>query len=158
MSNERLNNKTMVEVSNKRKTPYTAYIKHSGEYYAWLGATSGIEDMIEMNFRDLQWLHTNSSTFTKGYLYIENEEVRKRLGLESEEVKRLTMSREEIEANLKGNMSAIKKFDAIKDNKEMVREVIAVAREIKVNNASKLAYLSEISGIPQESLMPQEEE
>lgn len=151
---EQLNNKTMIRVVNKRNSSYTVSLPN-GEYYEWLPAQNGFEDSHELTFRDVQYLHTRSKTFSHGYLYIDNAEARKRLGLEKEEVANLTMSREEIEKCLKGNIAQLKKLDKIKHDREMVREVIDVAKELKIDNMTKLNYLSELSGIPVDIIFEQ---
>lgn len=142
-----IDNKTMVTVVNKRSFPYTVSTP-SGEYYEWLPAREDYEDSHELTFREVSWLHTQTSTFREGYLFIDNEEVRKRFGLESEKQKVLNLSRSEIETMLKGNMKALKKLEDVKDNKSLILDVVEVAKELKITNATKLEYLSELSGIP----------
>lgn len=146
-----LNNKTLVKVVNKRSMPYTASFQ-DGEYYVWQPAQGDIYDEHELTFRDVQRLHMNSSTFREGYLYIDNEEVRKRLRLEKEEIQVATMSREEIEKLLKGNLNQLKKLDDYKENTGLISEVIRVAKELGISNYNKLSYLSEVSGVPIEIL------
>lgn len=147
-----LDNKTMVNVINKRKNPYTASIRN-GEYYEWLPATDVYEDSIELPFRDVQYLHTASSTFKEGYLYIDNVEARKRLGLEKESLKVNQLSRQEIETALKGNMGQFKKTFGLIQNKSLLRDVVEIAKEIGIDNINKLQYLSDISGIPMEIII-----
>ncbi|MDC6267351.1 hypothetical protein [Lysinibacillus fusiformis] len=144
-----LDNKSLVKIVNKRSTGYTVSLP-SGEYYEWLPATNDIYDEQELEFKQVQILHMRSSTFKEGYLFIDNEEARKRLGLEKEEIKIFTMSREEIEKMLKGNLTSIKKLDNYKENKSLISEVINVAKELGIDNHNKLNYLSELSGVPVE--------
>ncbi len=146
MSNS-LNHKSMIDVVNKRNSSYTLSLPN-GDYYEWLPASNGFEDIRELSFRDIQYVHSTSSTFKKGYLYINNEDARKRLGLDIAKVKTLTMSRDEITKLLKGNMAQIKKLSELKDSREMMQEVIDVAKELRINNKTKLDYLSELSGVP----------
>lgn len=154
---EVITNNTVVKVVNKRNSSYTVTLP-TGEYYEWLPAQFGVEAYHDIPFKDVQYLHVRSATFKRGFLYIDNQEARRRLGLEKEEVQTLTMSREEIEKLLKGNMAQIKKLDKVKDERALVQEVIDVAREIKLDNHSKLTYLSELSGIPVELIVPKEDE
>lgn len=142
-----LNNKSIINVVNKRSTGYTVSLP-SGEYFEWLPAMNGLYDEQELDFKQVQLLHTRSSTFKEGYLFIDNDEARKRLGLEKEDVKVFTMSTEDIEKILKGNLTAIKKLDKYKDNKSLISEVINVAKELGIDNHNKLNYLSELSGVP----------
>lgn len=154
---EQLNHKTMITLVNKRNQSYTVSLP-SGEYYEWLPATSGVEDSQELTFRDVQYIHTRSSTFKQGFLYVDNADARKRLGLEKEEIKALTMSREEIEKLLKGNMTQFKKLETLQGNRNMVSEIIDVAKELKIDNTSKVNLLSKWSGIPSELIIVSEEE
>ncbi|MGG0308443.1 hypothetical protein ABEY43_06485 [Priestia megaterium] len=142
-----LDNKTKISVVNKRGQDYTASLPN-GEYYEWMPAVGGIEDSHDLEFKQVQYLHMRSSTFREGYLYIDNEEARKRLGLEKEEVKVATMSHDEIEKLLKGNLTQLKKLENYKDNSGFIREVVEVAKNLKVSNVNKLSYLSELSGVP----------
>ena len=109
-----LDNKTKISVVNKRGQEYTASLPN-GEYYEWMPAVGGIEDSQELEFKHVQYLHMRSSTFKEGYLYIDHDEARKRLGLEKEEVKVATMSHEEIEKLLKGNLTQLKKLENYKN-------------------------------------------
>lgn len=142
-------NNKMVTVFNKRSTAYTVSTPN-GDYFEWLPAREGFEDSHEMTVRDVQWLHTRSATFKKGYLYIEDADLRKRLGLETEKVKSYSLSREDIEKMLKGNMNQLKKLNELKDNKNLILEVVEVAKELNITNSNKIDFLSEISGIPYE--------
>lgn len=146
-----LNNKSIITVVNKRSTAYTVSLP-SGEYFEWLPANDGFYDEQELDFKQIQVLHTRSSTFKDGYLFIDDEEARKRLGLEKEDIKVFTMSKEEIEKMLKGNLTTIKKLDRYKSNKSLINEVINVAKELGIDNHNKLNYLSELSGVPVEIL------
>jgi hypothetical protein len=153
-----LDSKTLIPVLNKRSTVYTASLRN-GEYFEWLPATESYEDTIELSFRDIQYLHTTSATFTRGYLYIDNDEARKRLGLEREEIKVNQISRAEIEKGLKGGIPLLKKMlETIKEseNSALLREVVSIAKEIKVDNTTKLQLLAEASGIPMEVLIDME--
>jgi hypothetical protein len=132
---QNLDSKTMIPLVNKRSNKYTASLPN-GNYYEWLPCMEGIEDSIEVPFKDVQYLHMTSSTFREGHLFVDHEEARKRLRLENDDhVKALTMSREDIEKILKGD-------------KNMIREVLDVAKEIGVDNINKLNFLSELSGVP----------
>lgn len=142
-----LNNKSIVKIVNKRSTGYTVSLP-SGEYYEWLPSSNGMYDEQELEFKTVQILHMRSSTFKDGYLFIDDEEARKRLGLEKDEIKVFTMSKEDIEKMLKGNLASLKKLDNYKDNKSLISEVINVAKELKIDNHNKLNYLSELSGVP----------
>lgn len=146
-----IDNKTLIPVVNKRKNPYTATLRN-GEYYEWLPATEGYEDVVDLEFKDVQYLHTTSSTFREGYLFIDNDEARKRLGLEKDEVKVNVLSREEIEDMLKAPMNKFKKLGTI-TNKSLLQEVVEIAKEIGIDNVNKLQYLAEISGIPFEIII-----
>ena len=146
-----LNNKSLIKVINKRSTGYTVSLP-SGEYYEWLPAVNDLYDEQELEFKNVQILHMRSSTFRDGYLVVDDEEARKRLGLEKEEIKVFTMSKDEIEKMLKGTMAAIKKLDNYKENKSLISEVVNVAKELKLQNVNKLNYLSELSGVPVELL------
>lgn len=153
-----LDAKSMILVVNKRSTTYTASLRN-GEYYEWLPATDGYEDSIELSFRDIQYLHTQSATFTRGYLFIDDIEARKRLGLEKEEIKVNQISREEIEKALKGGLPALKKMlETVKEaeNIALLREVVTIAKEIKIDNTNKLQLISEATGIPMEVLIDNE--
>lgn len=147
-----LENKTMINVINKRKNPYTASLRN-GEYYEWLPATDVFEDSIELSFRDVQYLHTASSTFKDGYLFIDNVDARKRLGLEKESIKVNQLSRQDIEAALKGNMGQFKKTLGLIQNRALLRDVVEIAKEIGIDNVTKLQHLSDISGIPMEIIL-----
>jgi hypothetical protein len=145
---QNLDSKTMIPLVNKRSNKYTASLPN-GNYYEWLPCMEGIEDSIEVPFKDVQYLHMTSSTFREGHLFVDHEEARKRLRLENDDhVKALTMSREDIEKILKGNMNALKKLEELKGDKNMIREVLDVAKEIGVDNINKLNFLSELSGVP----------
>lgn len=147
-----LDNKSMISVVNKRKNPYTASIRN-GEYYEWLPASDEFEDSIDLPFRDVQYLHTVSATFKEGYLFIDNDEARKRLGLEKESIKVNQLSRKDIESALKSNMGQFKKTFGLIQNKSLLRDVVEIAKEIGVDNTTKLQYLSDISGIPMEIIL-----
>lgn len=150
-----LDAKTLIAVVNKRSESYTVSLRN-GEYFEWLPAKDGYEDMIELTFRDVQYLHTQSATFTRGHLYIDNDEARKRLGLEKAEIKVNQISAQDIEKALKGNLSQLKKMlEQIKnsENTTLLREVANIAKEIKIDNTNKLQLISEASGIPMEILI-----
>lgn len=147
--------KTLIPVVNKRSQGYSAVLR-SGDYYEWLPSSDGYEDMIELPFRDVQYLHTTSATFKRGYLYIDDAEARKRLGLEKEEVKLNLVSREDIEKALKGNIAQLKKLlDTVKNSENIAlsREVYTIAKEIKVDNITKLQLIAEATNIPMEVLI-----
>lgn len=152
-----LDNKSKINVINKRSTEYTASFPN-GEYIVWMPSLNGMYDEQEIELKLVQWLHNNTGTFKNGHLFIDNEEARKRLGLETSEVKAFTMSREEIEKYLKGNLAQLKKLEDYKDNKGLISEVINVAKELKIQNHTKLSYLSELSGVPVELLTESIEE
>lgn len=153
-----LDNKTMISVVNKRSNPYTASLRN-GEYYEWLPASDGWEDSVDLSFRDVQYLHTQSATFKEGYLFIDHEEARKRLGLEKPEAKVNQISKEDIEKALKGNIAQLKKMlesVANSGNTSLIREVVSVTKEIKVDNITKLQMISETTGVPVEVIIDQE--
>jgi hypothetical protein len=153
-----LDAKTLIPVLNKRSTTYTVSLRN-GEYFEWLPATESYEDTIDLSFRDVQYLHTTSATFSRGYLFIDDLEARKRLGLEREEVKVNQISRQEIEKALKGSIPVLKKMlDTLKEseNNSLLREVYSIAKEIKVENVNKLQMISDASGIPMEVLIDNE--
>ena len=153
-----LDSKTMIPVVNKRSTSYTVSLRN-GEYFEWLPATEGYEDTIDLSFKDVQYLHTQSATFLRGYLYIDNDEARKRLGLEREDVKVNQISRADIEKSLKGSIPVLKKMlDTLKEseNNALLREVYNIAKDIKVENVTKLQMISEASGIPMEVIIDNE--
>jgi hypothetical protein len=153
-----LDAKSLVPVVNKRSSVYTVSLRN-GEYYEWLPASEGYEDTIDLSFRDIQYLHTTSATFSRGYLYIDDIDARKRLGLEREEVKVNQVSRQEIEKALKGGIPQLKKMlDTVKeaDNTALLREVFNIAKEIKVENVNKLQLISEATGIPMEVVIDTE--
>lgn len=150
-----IDSKTLIPVINKRSTTYTASLRN-GEYYEWLPANEGYQDVVELSFRDIQYLHTTSATFKRGYLFVDDLEARKRLGLESEEVKPNLLSRDEIEKALKGSIPQLKKMlDSVKatENPALLREVYNIAKEIKVDNVNKLNMISEATGIPMEVMI-----
>lgn len=152
-----LDNKTKITVVNKRSTEYTMSFPN-GEYMVWMPSLNGINDEHELEFKQVQWMHVNTATFRHGHLYIDNEDARKRLGLETEQVKAFTMSREDIEKHLRGNLTQLKKLEQYKENKSLISEVIAVAKDLKIDNHNKLNYLSELSGVPVELLTESNEE
>lgn len=151
--------KTLIPVINKRSTTYTASLRN-GEYYEWLPAKDEYEDVIELSFRDIQYLHTTSATFSRGYLFIDDLEARKRLGLEREEVKVNQISKMEIEKALKGNMQQLKKMlDTIKEseNASLLREIYGIAKEIKIDNINKLQMIADATGVPMEVMIDSED-
>lgn len=155
-----LDSKSMIPVINKRSTAYTVSLRN-GEYYEWLPAKEGYEDIIDLTFRDIQYLHTTSSTFTRGFLFVDDEDARKRLGLEREDLKVNQISRDEIEKALKGNIPQLKKvLETLKEseNSTLLREVVSIAKEIKVDNVTKLQLLADASGIPMEVLIDTDNE
>lgn len=154
-----LDGKTMIPVYNKRSTAFVATLRN-GEYYEWLPAKDGFEDMIELNFRDIQQIHATSVTFSRGYLFIDNEDARKQLGLEKSEVKANLVSRADIEKALKApNNTALKKIlDNAKkaENPALLREIALVTRQLKVENTTKLQMVSEVTGSPMDVLIDNE--
>lgn len=155
---EVLNSKTMIPVVNKRSNEFTAVLRN-GDIYEWMGATSNYEDTHELTFQDVQHIHARSTTFRDGYLFIDNVDARKRLGLEKEEIKINTISRADIEKALKGSIPVLKKMlENVKatENHALMREVATVTKEIKVDNTSKLQLISEYTGVPLEILIDQE--
>lgn len=146
-----MSNTNKVVLINKRQQSYSATIPTTGNYYEWLPATEGFEDSQEVEMRDVQYMNGQTTTFREGYLYIEDETLRKRFGLEKETVKTSTMSTDEIVTLLGGNINKMKKvLDENKENKSFIREVVDIAKGMKLDSSQKLQYLSEISGTPVE--------
>lgn len=149
---EKLDGKTLIPVVNKLATRYGAVLRN-GEMYEWLPATTGFEDVIEMPFRDVQVLHMTSATFRDGYLYIDHAEARKRLGLERDDLKANLVSREEIEEALQGSLDDMKKaFSGVKTT-NVLREIAQAAKDLNIDELSKLQYVSDITGIPVDVLL-----
>jgi hypothetical protein len=151
---EKLDSKTLIPVVNKRGKGYSASLRN-GDYYEWLPSKDGFQDVIELEFKDVQQLHMNSVTFKEGFLYVDHEEARKRLGLEKEEVKANQLSHEDIIKALNGNMGQFNTLLKV-TNRQLLREVVEVAKKIKLTNVTKLQKLSEVSGIPMDLMLDQE--
>ncbi|MEB5480795.1 hypothetical protein P8825_14605 [Shouchella clausii] len=144
---------TLVKVTNHKPTEYSAYVAPTQKTYNWYPATHGVPTSYDLTFAEVQYLHNASSTFTQGWLTIENEEVRKMLGLDLEHIKDLNMTSEEIKKALTGNIAAFKKLSKFAGNRDKMFQIIEVAKSVGINNTTKVTLLAEWAGMSREKLL-----
>ncbi|WP_099301828.1 hypothetical protein [Bacillus sp. Marseille-P3800] len=150
---KKVTSSTVITVSNHRPSPYSAFIEPTKNSYVWYPASNAMSTSYDLTFAEVQYLHNASSTFKDGYLSIENEEVRKMLGLETEEFKTFNITVEEIAAALKGNMNKFNTLKKYAGNRDKMAQIIGVAKEVGLENATKISALAEWSGYPRDKLM-----
>lgn len=149
----------MVKLERLLDTPYEYdYVLPNGmrRSYKWRGAKAGsrsIQEVEDEVFEDMKY-HSVALKNKKLVLVIEDDDydsLQKQEEIEStmtdEEKEKKVYSVEEIKALLEGNY---KKLESVlkKEDADTVSTFVRVAKEIKLDSASKLAILAELSNVP----------
>lgn len=154
----------MIKIENPRNVEYQhRYIFPNGRdefTYTWKPSTqksSFVVDIPEYVYVDIR---DNTTAFRRGKLKVSNSEVDEQVKEEieylTEDVKVYTVK--EITDLLNGNINKLKK-ELTKDTpKSAIQDFARVAKDIKLDSRTKLAYISELMGVEDlEYVFPQEE-
>jgi hypothetical protein len=154
----------MIKLERRRLTPYFVNYNNNGrlEPYQWTGSKKGQRDIKEVPEYVVNWLLINSVCFKDGELAIvedteEAKEIKENIA-DIVEYENNSHSREEIVSLLTGNFLKMKselgKITAIGEK----QFIINIAKEIKLDSASKRKWLAEWMNVPEDILFSEEKE
>lgn len=152
-----------IKLARYRNYPYIVnYISVDGfkKTYEWSGSKNGIVDIKEIPEEVVQHLMMNTVTFSDGELKVieDNDEAKEVVDNLGEEYKNNSHSKEELTKLLEGNFLKMKsEINKITDKLELAY-IIDIAKEIKLDSNSKLAFLAEKMNIPQDILFDKEKD
>lgn len=155
MSNE-------IKVARYRSNPYKVNYVDEGmrKTYSWSGSKGNRIDIKSLPENVVDYLVMNSSCFNKGELVIIKDSEKAEETLENiddiEQYENNTHTRAEIEAILKGTVAKMKKELAKIDNKNEMKFVVDVAKDMKLDSASKQKFLAEWTGMDKELIFGDE--
>jgi hypothetical protein len=153
----------MIKLARYRNYGFTVnYNMNDGmrRVFEWSGSKNGKVDIKDVPEEIVQYLMMNTVTFTDGELVIieDSEDAKEIISNINEEYKNNAHSREEIVKLLEGNFMKMKAEIGKITNKQELSYICDVAKEIKLDSNSKLAYLAEIMKMPQDILFANEDE
>lgn len=153
----------LIKIARYRNIPYTVnYIVNGGiKTYQWSGSKGNKYEIKELPIEIVDWLSMNSRCFSDGELVIlgNSQEAKEAISNidDIEKYENNTNTKEDIVKILEGNINKMKSaLEKITVNEEK-RFVIEVAKEIKLDSAAKLKFLSEWMGVPQDVLFDEDE-
>lgn len=145
-----------------KKRDYTVW--HDGKRYYWASAKGSIVSKVPVPRTTYDYLAMSTNCFKNGELIIAKmnapelvEELKEEI-YEKEEQEANSLTREEVEKILKGTIPAMKS-ELEKITSETTKTfVLDVAKEIKINNATKQKFLKDWIGteLPLEDLFEME--
>lgn len=153
----------MIKIENPRSIEYQhRYIFPNGRdefTYTWKASTqktSFVVDVPEYVYVDIR---DNTTAFRKGKLKVaeveEDVQIKEEIEYLTEDIKIYTVK--EITDLLNGNINKLKKELTKDTEKSIVQDFARVAKDIKLDSRTKLAYLAELMGVEDlEYVFPQE--
>lgn len=142
-----------VKLRRYRNLPFTVnWINDQGmmKSYEWSGSKNGKYDTKPVPEELISYLVMNTIVFTDGELAIieDNDEGKQLSDSLDENYKNNTHSKEEVIKILEGNFMKMKAEVSKITNKQEISYFIDVAKEIKLDSNSKLAFLADLIGVP----------
>lgn len=150
-----------IKLARYRNYGYTVnYNTMDGMYrtYLWSGSKNGKADIKAVPEEVVQYLMMDTTAFRDGELAIveDSNKTKEIVDNLDPEYKNNSHSHEEVVKLLQGNTNKMKAELKKITNKEELRYVCDVAKEIKLDSNSKLAFLSKLMGMPQDILFAED--
>ncbi|MBX6361875.1 MAG: hypothetical protein IRZ03_17585 [Acidobacterium ailaaui] len=149
----------MIKVARHRTHSYVVnYPTNNGtmKTYTWSGSKGNKIDIKELPVEVVDYLTINSLCFKDGELRIVEDSPEAKEIVENfpdkEDYEANSHEKQEIEKLLSGNINKMKSELKKIENKDEKKFVIEVAKEMKLDSNSKLKFLSEWYGVPQDIL------
>lgn len=115
--------------------------------FIWRASSVKKETVVEVPQYVFDWL-SNGTAFKDGELVVLDEEAKEEIAYVLEEAKTIPTVKE-VKAILEKPQKQFKaEIDKIKDDKDMVRYYISVAKEIGLESTGKQKLLSDVLGMP----------
>lgn len=153
-----------IKIARYRSNPYK--VNYIGEGmrkpYVWSGSRGSKKDIKEIEEEVVDYLLMNSSCFNKGELVIVKDEKNPKAEEAIDNIDNLeqyennTHTRAEIETILKSSLTKMKKELEKFTNKNEKKFVASVAKDIKLDSATKQKFLAEWTGMDKELLFGDE--
>lgn len=153
-----------IKLSRIRNYPYIVNFNSSEGFkktYEWSGSKDNKIDTKSIPEEVVQYLMMNTTTFTDGELKIvedeDNTEAKEAIDNLNEEYKNNSHTKDEITKLLEGNFMKMKSEINKITNKQELNFIVDVAKEIKLDSNSKLAFLATTLNVPQDILFETDE-
>jgi len=151
----------LIKVARHRNYPFIVnYNLDNGtrRTWEWSGSKNDKTDTKQIPEEVVQHLIMNTTAFSDGDLKIieDSEEAKDMVDNLGEDYKNNAHSKEEISKLLTGNFNKMKSEISKITNKQELSFICEVAKEIKLDSNSKLAFLAEIMNVPQDILFDNE--
>lgn len=134
-----------VKVINNIKSGLGIYLNPTPESFRLLPKQGAFLNIAE---EEIDYIHINQSVIQKGMLWIDDKNIRVRLGLEKESGEKTNQNilrHEEIVELVSGNYKKLEKTLEEIDEPMIVTQFVEVARELKIDSKAKIDIIEKKS-------------